>query len=124
MRARVGLTVLAAVAGIVASAVPASAAPYDDCRGLRMACVFADPNHGGAVVWTGIEWGSYNAPYRTRTTGSNVVNFTGDRVQIRAHSGGAGCYLPPGADVNLGRGLNDNIGRIVIGSDTGGLPRC
>jgi hypothetical protein len=124
MRARIGLTVLAAVAGIIASAVPASAAPYDDCRGLRLVCIFANPNHGGDVVWTGIEQGSYNAPYRTRTTGTNVVNFTSDRVQIRAHSGGGGCYVPNGWDVNLPRGLNDNIGRIVISSDTGGLPRC
>ncbi|NGY64209.1 hypothetical protein G7043_35385 [Lentzea sp. NEAU-D13] len=124
MRARIGLTVLAAVAGIVASAAPASAAPIDDCRGLRLVCIFADPNHGGAVVWTGIEWGSYNAPYRTRTTGTNVVNSTGDRVQIRSYTGGRGCYVPNGWDINLPSGINDNIGRIVIGSDTGGLPRC
>lgn len=123
MRARIALSVLAAVAGVMTSAIPASAAPYDDCRGLRLACIFADPNHGGVVVWTGVEPGSYNAPYRTRTTGTNVVNFTSDRVLIRAYSGGAGCYLPPGADVNLGGGLNDNIGRIVIG-DSGGFSRC
>ena len=124
MRARIGLTVLVAAAGLIASAVPASAAPIDDCRGLRLVCIFADFNHGGAVVWSGIEQGSYNAPYRTRTTGSSVVNSTGDRVQIRPAGGSGGCYVPNGWEINLPRGLNDNVGRITITGDTGGLPRC
>lgn len=126
MRARIALTALAAAVGaIVVPAVPASAAPIDDCRGLRMVCIFADGNLRGTVVWTGVESGSYNAPYRTRTTGSSVLNASGMTVQLRAYSGGGGCYIPESTERHgLPRKVDNNIGKITLGSGSGGLPRC
>jgi hypothetical protein len=117
MRARAGLSALMAfVAVVVGPVATASAAPYDDCKGLRMVCVFQDPNHGGMVVWTAVEDGTYNTSYRTRTLGTNVVNFTSSWVRVKQYKGSQVCQVSPGGDITLGRPINDNIGQIVIGN--------
>jgi hypothetical protein len=125
MRTKFVLGALAAVAGVVAGPVsPASAAPIDDCRGLRLVCVFEHPNHGGDAVWTGVEDGTYNTQYRTRTTASHVVNATTDRyVIVRSANGWGQCKVWPRSEVNLPGHINDNLGQIVIGGWTD-VPGC
>jgi hypothetical protein len=106
------------------SAAPAAAAPIDDCRGLRLVCVFQDPNHGGDTAWTGVEEGTYKANYRTRTTGTNVVNSTGLFVLVQQNGGNQACHVAPGGDIDLPSGINDNIGQITITNWNGNLPHC
>ncbi|MFD8500371.1 hypothetical protein [Amycolatopsis sp. NPDC059657] len=125
MSKRVGLGVLVALLGVVFGPVTtASAAPIDDCRGLRLVCIFENPNHGGAVVWTAAENGSYQAPYRTRTRGSNLINSGSSWVRLTQASGGRSCQIGPGRDVDLPGYVNDNIGRIVVGSWTSRVTNC
>ncbi|SDP22628.1 hypothetical protein SAMN04487981_118119 [Streptomyces sp. cf386] len=125
MRVSTALAGFTAAAGLIGlTAVPASAAPYDDCRGLQLVCVFEHPDHGGLAVWTGAEDGTYRINYRTRTTGSNVVNSSSSFAHIKAYSGGKSCYVYPGREANLPGGINDNIGQIVITNWNGGLPAC
>jgi hypothetical protein len=116
-RNKIVLGALAALAGVVAGPVlPASAAPIDDCRGLRLVCVLEHPNHGGDAVWVGAEDGTYNTQYRTRTTASNVVNATTNRyVIVRAANGWGECKVWPNSEVNLPGHLDNNVGQIVIG---------
>ncbi|WP_156213293.1 hypothetical protein [Lentzea aerocolonigenes] len=125
MRARIAFGALAAVIGVVAGpAATASAAPVDDCKGLRLVCIFENPNHGGAVVWTGVENGTYGAPYRTRTRGSNVLNSSSSWVRLKQAKGTRACQMSPGRDVDLPGWINDNIGQIVIGGHASGVPNC
>jgi poly(3-hydroxybutyrate) depolymerase len=117
MRNKIVFGALAAVAGLVAGPVaPASAAPIDDCRGLRLVCVFEHPNHGGQATWTEVNDGTYNTQYRTRTTASNVVNSTNRYVILRAYDGWGQCQVWPNSEVNFPGYLDNNLGQIVIGN--------
>jgi hypothetical protein len=125
MRTRIALGALAAVVGVIAGPVgTASAAPIDDCRGLRLVCIFESFNHGGQVVWTAVEDGTYTAPYRTRTTGSNVVNSTSSWVRLKQHRGNRTCQIRPGGDRDLPGWIDNNIGQIVVGEWRSGVANC
>jgi hypothetical protein len=125
MRVRTALAGFATAAGLLGlAAAPASAAPYDDCKGLQLVCVFEHPDHGGRAVWTAAEDGTYQINYRTRTTGSNIVNATDRFVHVKPYNGGQACHIYPGREVNLRGPVNDNIGQIVVTGWNGGFPHC
>ncbi|WP_105972490.1 hypothetical protein [Streptomyces geranii] len=122
---RTALAGFIAVAGLVGlAAAPASAAPYDDCKGLRLVCVFEHPGHGGQAVWTAAEDGTYRINYRTRTTGSSITNFTGRFIHVKPYGGGQACYVGIGREADLRAPVNDNIGEIIVTSWNGGFPAC